>query len=352
MACMRGLLCLLLLGSLAAAQEATLVVGTKEAPPLAMRDADGGWSGISIELWKAVAADAGVAYRFEERSLKGLLQGVGDGSLHAAIAALSITPEREEKLDFSHPYFDAGLAIAAAKRPAGVLGFLAKLFTGAFLGVLAGLFLLLFAIGMVVWLFERRRNPEQFGGGLLHGLGEGIWWSAVTMTTVGYGDRAPITRGGRLIALMWMFASVILLSTFTAAIASSVTVAHFESEIGGPADLPGKRVAAVSESTGAEYLGSLGVLATYYTSAADAVAAVARGEQDAVVHDGPVLRYLVRGQYSDRVEVLPGYLVPEDYAIALPEGSPYLERINRAIARVRKSAAWRAVLQRYLGRDS
>ncbi|WP_339151139.1 transporter substrate-binding domain-containing protein [Rhizobium sp. T1470] len=37
-----------------------LVIGTKEAPPFAMKDADGNWSGISIELWREVAQKLGL----------------------------------------------------------------------------------------------------------------------------------------------------------------------------------------------------------------------------------------------------------------------------------------------------
>ena len=57
--------------------------------------------------------------------------------------------------------------------------------------------LLLAAFG--VWLFERKANAEQFGGSPARGLGAAFWWSAVTMTTVGYGDKAPQTKGGRLV---------------------------------------------------------------------------------------------------------------------------------------------------------
>ena len=74
-------------------------------------------------------------------------------------------------------------------------------------------------VGVVMWLGERRRNQAQFGGTAAHGIGAGLWWSAVTMTTVGYGDKAPVTILGRLLGLVWMFAAIIIISSFTAAIA-------------------------------------------------------------------------------------------------------------------------------------
>jgi voltage-gated potassium channel len=49
---------------------------------------------------------------------------------------------------------------------------------------------------------------------------DGLWWSLVTVTTVGYGDLSPITLGGRIVALLTMFLGIGLLGTFSATIAS------------------------------------------------------------------------------------------------------------------------------------
>jgi len=44
------------------------------------------------------------------------------------------------------------------------------------------------------------------------------------MTTVGYGDKSPITAAGRLVALVWMFSSIIIISLITGAFATAMTV--------------------------------------------------------------------------------------------------------------------------------
>jgi len=56
-------------------------------------------------------------------------------------------------------------------------------------------------------------------------LGDAVWWVLVTMTTVGYGDRVPITPGGRIIGITVMFLGVALVSLFTATV-SSIFVAR------------------------------------------------------------------------------------------------------------------------------
>ena len=54
---------------------------------------------------------------------------------------------------------------------------------------------------------------------------ETVWWAVITMTTVGYGDKVPITHGGRIVGILMAFSGVALVSIFTATI-SSVLVAR------------------------------------------------------------------------------------------------------------------------------
>ncbi len=82
-------------------------------PPFAIKQADGSWKGLAVELWDATAHDLGITYQWRELgSPKEMIDRVADGSIDAAVAALSVTPERAERVDFSHPFYDSGLAIA------------------------------------------------------------------------------------------------------------------------------------------------------------------------------------------------------------------------------------------------
>src|SRR5271170_1767416 len=93
-------------------QNCILVIGTKEAPPFAMKGEDGSWTGISIDLWRKIAADLNLNYRFQEASLDELIDGTAAGSLDAAIGAITITAERDKVVDFTHAYYQSGLGIA------------------------------------------------------------------------------------------------------------------------------------------------------------------------------------------------------------------------------------------------
>jgi len=284
----------------------TLIVGTKEAPPFSIKDSVGNWTGISIELWRQIAAALNLRFEFRELDLQGLLDGVKGGSLDAVVAALTITPEREQVFDFTHPFYTTGLGIAYAPKARNPWFAVLKRFLSlAFLKVVAGLSFLLLVVGILVWWLERRRNPGQFGGRGGKGIGAGFWWSAVTMTTVGYGDKAPITFGGRMVALIWMFAAIIIISGFTAAITSSLTVTQLESPVKGPKDLPKVRVGTLVHTTSASYLENNRISFRSYKTPVEALKEIVDGKLDAFVYDAPILRYLVHKEFPGRLDVLP-----------------------------------------------
>src|SRR5262249_46284028 len=152
-------------------------------------------------------------------------------------------------------FYSTGLAIAVAPKPdTGLVATLRQIFTTKFAKLIAGLVGVLLAIGVLMWVLERRHNVQQFGGSATHGIGAGLWWSAVTMRTVGYGDKAPVTFFGRVLALVWMFAAIIIISSFTAAISSALTVNQLSTAVSGPNDLPKVKVGTVEPSGGARYL--------------------------------------------------------------------------------------------------
>ena len=64
--------------------------------------------------------------------------------------------------------------------------------------------------------FEHDSQPDKFGR-----LSDSVWWSFVTLTTVGYGDIYPITAGGRVIAVATMIVGIGIFGTFISLIGSS-----------------------------------------------------------------------------------------------------------------------------------
>jgi voltage-gated potassium channel len=69
---------------------------------------------------------------------------------------------------------------------------------------------------MALHEFERHAQPEKFGR-----LSDALWWSIVTLTTVGYGDSYPITGAGRFIAVVTMLLGIGILGTFISLVGGS-----------------------------------------------------------------------------------------------------------------------------------
>ncbi len=84
--------------------------------PFAMKNADGSWTGISVELWKHLSDELNLEYELQELSLEEMLMRLEAGQLDAAVAAISATSARHERVGFCHPHFSTGLGIAVSAR--------------------------------------------------------------------------------------------------------------------------------------------------------------------------------------------------------------------------------------------
>lgn len=83
----------------------------------------------------------------------------------------------------------------------------------------------LLMFGSLAVLSVERDSPN----GNIHTLGDAVWWSFTTMTTVGYGDHAPTTGLGRVLAVGLMLSGIALLGVVTANIAAWF-IARFEKD--------------------------------------------------------------------------------------------------------------------------
>lgn len=97
----------------------------------------------------------------------------------------------------------------------------------------------------LVFLFEQNIKASN-----IHSYTDALWWAIVTVTTVGYGDRYPISEGGRAVALVLMLIGIGLIGVLTATVASVFIKEHTDANKAelkrGHADL-GKRLAEISE---------------------------------------------------------------------------------------------------------
>ena len=92
--------------------------------------------------------------------------------------------------------------------------------------------------GFIGWILDSWSNSEEFPQEFIRGWWEGIWWSFVTMTTVGYGDKAPRSIPARLFAIIWIYIGIVICGILTA----SLTTIIIESTTEEQPSMDGARV--------------------------------------------------------------------------------------------------------------
>ncbi len=325
-----------------------LVVGTKHSPPFAFKNANGEWLGISIELWNHIASELELEYEFREMSLDEMISGLESRGLDAAVAAISVTSERHQKIEFCHPHFTTGLGIAVqADGRTNVWNLIKRVVSKRLLKIVACMFVLIAICGFLFWRLERKVNPNMFGGRKRQGIEMGIWWSIILM--LGHKGIVPVSTAGRLVAVSAMLASLMLLSVLTGVITSVLTVQQLDTGITGARDLRDIRVVTVESSTAEDYLRRRRISSRSFPTVVDAMQTVSDGKADAIVYDKPLLRYMVANDFVATMQVLPVSFNTQEYAIGLPPGSPLRKPLNTALLRYRASDLWEDMIFRYLG---
>jgi ABC-type amino acid transport substrate-binding protein len=312
-------------------QPESLRVVTKVIEPFVFKEEER-FTGFSIDLWNEISLRTGLPFEYIEVETVGeQLAALAEGEADIAIAAISMTPEREEAFDFSYPYFRSGLQIlTTSDRPGLFQQLFTVLFSPRFLSLTISILVILIIVSHIIWLLERRNNPH-FPRDYRRGVWEGLWWTVVTLTTVGYGDRTVKDKGGRLLAMVWMFAGIILLANFTAVVTAELTANRLESILEEVDDLKRRQVATVTGTTSADYLRQAGVAYIPVTGIEEAYPLLYDGRIDAIVYDAPVLQYYAATEGKGQVEVVGSPFKREDYGIALPPESPYEEVINQTL---------------------
>lgn len=326
-----------------------LTVAIKVFEPFVMKDGDT-WTGFSIELWEDIAQKVDLEFDYlEVETVRDQLDAVEDGSADLAIAGISITSVREERVDFSQPYFDAGLQILTVKQSAvGLLDLLMVLLSPTMLQVFGFFLASVIVAAHIIWLVERKNNPD-FPKPYLQGIGEALWWSVVTVTTVGYGDKSPKGLVGRLFGVVWMLMGLFLIANFTAGVTSAITLQELRGSINTLADLQGRRIGTVEGSTSVDFLRDANLFPRTFTTIDDAYTAIEYGHLDAIVYDAPVLLYYATNTGTGQMEVVGETFNVERYGIAFPQGSDLLETVNLALLDEVESGQYQTLQDSYFG---
>ena len=337
----------------ASCDAAAVHVATRLVPPLVVQEKDQ-LSGFSIELWNAVANRLKVETKYDVApDVEALLDSIRSRTAEAGIAAISITSERDQNFDFSQPILNAGLQIMVRGSDGSdavdpLHGLLRLLFSPIILVWLGIALLLIILPAHVVWLLERRQNEgiirsEKY----IPGIFDALWWAAGTLAT--QADQMPRNWLARIVAALWMFASVVFVAYYTAQLTATLTVEQIQSSIKGPDDLPGKQVATTRASTAAAFLKSKHVQVREFENIGEAYEALLSNSVDAVVFDAPVILYFAGHDGKGRVRTAGPVFRKEDYGIVFPENSPLRKKVDGAILALREDGTYEQLYEKWFG---
>jgi ABC-type amino acid transport substrate-binding protein len=300
--------------------------------------------GFSIDLWNEVARRMGVQFTWARVSTPAeLLSVVKRGDADVAIAAITMTPEGENVVDFSLPYFDSGLQIMVrADVESTFMSSLRStpwLAIGQWLGIAV---VIVFLLANLVWLLERRQAPA-FQKPYLRAIGEGLWVTMLIIATGEHGERDATGVWKRvLVPAMWLI-GVVLIAQLTATVTSSQTVARLKSNIRGPDDLPGKSIGTVPGTVASDYLTQRSLGFVNVNNADDGIRMLMQGDVQAIVYDAPTLQYWAAKRGNGVLTVVGPIFRPEKYGIAVRNGSPLRKPVNEALLAIYEDGTYEQI---------
>lgn len=322
------------------AQAEEITVGVKSAEPFTYQNAHGQWVGLTIDLLDEIKKTEGFTYTIKElESTPALIEAASNNTVDLSMAAISLTPEREKLVDFSHTYFSTSLGILSSSKTSvwsSILWIVSKVTI-----VLVGLIIAMYIMGFIISRVDI--------GGEINGTHEGAWWSIVTFTTTGYGDEVPVTNGGKVVASGWMIASMFLGSIFTAYMSSAMTVQKLSESTTTLADLYDVEVNVVAGTTAELKLAELGIENKAVPTLGEAMKNFKSGKVDVIVYDKAMLDYASRDIENVDVHTIDNS--DEYYAIALPSKSKLTEKVNLGILKTLSTPKWKATKARYFGAE-
>jgi hypothetical protein len=218
-----------------------------------------------------------------------------------------------------------------------------------FIKVLMILLLIIFLFGLAGWYFERKANPEHFRIGS-RGIWDGVWWSAVTLTTVGYGGKAPRTRWGKVAALVLMFGGLLFISGLTASIASNLTVNQLNDDPDGFTEFKERKVGSVKNTGTMLYLRSHFFKdLVEYNDVTAGLKALKTHEIRAFMYEEPILKYRIQKDSAFKdLTILPLKFDVQVYAFGLPKNKIGLEQIiSQRILEIVETEEWQIVLNEF-----
>lgn len=332
-------------------QARTLKVGTYHCPPFIFNSEAKGQNGLSMMLWQRIAETMGVGYSVQNYELEALLLSAEKEIIDVGVSCISITPDREEHVDFSHSFYETHLAIAVKKQSYWD-SFISVITNSKLWKVIGAFFFVAMMVGSFYYCLEHKKNDKLYSMPTKMGrLAEALILGILFISKGPFNYFEFKTLPARMMTVLLAMFSTVFIASITAILASSLTLEQLRFDVKGVNDLSKIKTGALKSTTSSLFLSDHSIAHEKYNTMDDLLIALDNDEISAVVSDDAVLRYMIKkgktaGYFSD-FTVLPYQLEKQNYGLILIEGSPYAEEINRALLHIRETTEWHEILSEY-----
>lgn len=342
----------------AVSSQTQVKLGVKPLEPF-VNVKDGQTTGFSLDLWNSIAKDINITTTETKvyPNVNTLIDGVVNKQSDVGIAGVSITAEREDKIDFSYPMFRSGLSIlTTSSTKSGIIPEIFLKISSAIwnydFAILAISMILISLIPATIIYFVERREKDSFLDTRNIPLGIFLSYCWCCTGIFGQEDRHPATKTGKVFGLIWMVFGVLFLAFFTAQITANLTTDKINGTIHSIDDLKDKKVATLKGTTSSQYLKDNQIDFIEFDTLTDAVTSIDNKETTAVIFDKPALEYYAANNKTNKYTVVGGALTTEDYGIVLPNGSPLRKKVNESLLKMYQSGDYETLRAKWFGKST
>ncbi|MGV3761483.1 transporter substrate-binding domain-containing protein [Parapedobacter sp.] len=329
-----------------------LTIGVAGSPPFVLRDSsDNSVDGISIQIWERVANDLDLSYTYRYfEDVPAALTALRGGQLDVVVGPTTITSERAAFVRFSQPYFQSSLSILSNTEKMGLWDRIRPFFSLRLLYAVLVFMVILGCVGMLLWLVERRKSPQQFPPEPARGIANGMWCAIVTMSTTGYGDLAPVTFIGRVIAGCWMVISIIFATSMVAGIASTLTLTGMaEHTIETVEDMYKKKIAVVSDSPADDLVAAYQGISEPVRGLEEGYRLLGDKKVQAMVFDRPQLLYFLNQKHQPLNSISAAEYEKQGYGFAFSAQTSLLHDVNIHLLHLQEDGTIGRIVDAWLG---
>ena len=344
-----GMMAAALVAAAAGIPDEKLKVGVAELPPFVIISGQR-YSGVSVDLWRNITDSLKMDYQYIRfPNYPELHNALKKGEIDISVYPLSVSSERLSDFRFSIPFYISKLGLA---EKISYRNDLFRLLGSILSWTTLRWFLLLLPVtllfSVLVWLFEKKNNSAHFRPGY-KGIGDGLWWAFVTMSTVGYGDKAPKSTVGRILTILWIFFAVTMFVSVTGFMSSEMTVSRIRSFAVSKDDLKKVMVGTIANSGYSRLLESSQIRFKSYGSIEEGYKALMDQEVDFFIYDGTIMKYMIReAGLGKKIKVIETPFENQYFCFPAPyENEKLIDAINPVLINIIESNLLHRILREY-----